>query len=80
MSVGSMPSSCQSGLPTFIGVSMKMAGLRVEKQNSQKIDDQSVTRMSEVKTVLFELKSCSKYKSDSGTSVQRAKRAFHLAE
>ena len=80
MSVGSMPSSFQSGLPTFIGVSMKMAGLRVEKQNSQKIDDQSVTRMSEVKTVLFELKSCSKYKSDSGTSAQRAKRAFHLAE
>ena len=68
MSVGSMPSSCQSGLPTFIGVSTKIAGLSVEKQNSQNTDDQSVTRMSDVKMVSFELKSRSEGSSSSGAS------------
>lgn len=67
MSVGSMPSSSQSGFSTFIGVSTNTAGFLVAKQNSQGIDDQSVIRMSEVSTDVFELKSPSKYSSSSPT-------------
>ena len=40
-----------------------MHGLSVENENSQKMDDQSVTRTSDVKMVSLDEKSRSKYSS-----------------
>ena len=51
MSVGSMPSSRQSGLPTFMGVLMNTLGRSVENENSQNTLDQSVISTSDVNTV-----------------------------
>ncbi|MDO4443877.1 MAG: hypothetical protein Q4B69_08415 [Slackia sp.] len=42
MSVGSMQSSRQCGLHVFMGVSTKIDGFRVAKENSHATEDQSV--------------------------------------
>ena len=41
-----MPSSSQSGLVTFMGVSTNTHGFIVVKENSQAMEDQSVTSTS----------------------------------
>ena len=45
-----------------------MQGFNVEKENSQNTLDQSVIRMSDVKMVLFDVKSFSNYSSSGDTS------------
>ena len=60
ISVGTIPSSSQSGLLTFMGVSMKIDGLSVVNENSRLTVDQSVMMVSDSRMELLDEKSFSK--------------------